>query len=220
MSEGRGNNPADAAERELVEAARRDPASFAGLYRHFFPRVYSFISRRVARSSDAEDLTSEVFHAVLKGLPGFEWQGVPFSAWIFRIAAYTIADHSARLAREGSIPNVEDISAEEVRTVDEDCRLGRLISMLPADQQPVLESRFIEAHRPRRRGSKCPGTPPWVRRRSVSVVRGSQKEKPVAQVARELGKSEGAVRQLQCRALESLRTWLNQPEPERGRDNG
>lgn len=189
MSEGRGNNPADAAEHELVEAARHDPASFAELYRHLFPRVYSFISRRVARRSDAEDLTSEVFHAVLEGLPKFEWRGVPFAAWVFRIAANTIAGHSARLAREGSIPNVEDISAEEERIVEQDDRLGKLIAMLPKEQQRVLESRFIE-------------------------------EKPVAEVARELGKSEGAVRQLQFRALESLRTWLNQPEPGRRRDNG
>lgn len=189
MSEGHGNNPAGAAERELVEAARRDPAAFAELYRHFFPRVYAFISRRVARRSDAEDLTSEVFHAVLERLPKFEWRGAPFSSWIFRIAANTIANHSVRLAREGSIPNVEDISADEARIVEQDERLGRLIAMLPDDQQRVLEARFVE-------------------------------EKPVADVARELGKSEGAVRQLQFRALESLRTWLDQPETGRRRDNG
>lgn len=111
------------------------------------------------------------------------------TAWVFRIAANTIADHSARLAREGSIPNVEDISAEEERTVEADCRLGRLIAMLPDDQQRVLELRFIEV-------------------------------KPVAEVARELGKSEGAVRQLQFRELESLRTWLDQPETGRMRNKG
>ena len=189
MPEEQGNNAAAEGERELVDAARHDPARFAELYQQYLPRIYGFISRRVPGRGDAEDLTAEVFHAVLERLPGFEWRGVPFSAWIFRIAANTIASHSARLAREGWIPNVEDISAEEERQAEFDSRLDRYLGMLPAAQRKAIELRFFE-------------------------------EKSVRDTALEMECSEGAVRQLQFRALETLRGWMSEPDSERRRGNG
>ena len=71
---------ADTAERLLVEAAQKDPARFAEIYEHNFARVYAFIARRVGNRDVAEDLTSDVFHKALAGLPRFEWRGVPFGA--------------------------------------------------------------------------------------------------------------------------------------------
>src|SRR6266550_3545624 len=75
------------AERLLIEAAQRDPSRFAELYEDNFERVYAFIARRVRDRDEAEDLTSEVFHQALANLARFEWRGVPFAAWLFRIAA-------------------------------------------------------------------------------------------------------------------------------------
>jgi RNA polymerase sigma-70 factor, ECF subfamily len=77
-------------ERLLVEAAQKDPARFGDLYELHFELVYAFVSRRVASRDVAEDVTSEVFHKALANLPRFEWRGVPFGAWLLKIAANVI----------------------------------------------------------------------------------------------------------------------------------
>src|SRR5882724_11985181 len=77
----------EADERLLIEAAQKDPARFADLYEINFERVYAYIVRRVGDRTETEDLTSEVFHKTLANLKRFEWRGIPFAAWLFRIAA-------------------------------------------------------------------------------------------------------------------------------------
>ena len=79
-------------EKLLIEAAQQDPRRFAELYEANFERVYAFIVRRVPNRTQAEDLTSEVFHHALANLSRFEWRGVPFAVWLYRIAANAIAD--------------------------------------------------------------------------------------------------------------------------------
>ena len=76
----------DADERLLVEAAQRDPARFGDLYDRHFERVYAFVVRRVPNRDAAEDVTADVFHRALAGLRTYEWRGVPFAAWLLRIA--------------------------------------------------------------------------------------------------------------------------------------
>ncbi|MGH9446730.1 MAG: sigma factor, partial [Terriglobia bacterium] len=90
----------EANEQLLIEAAKRDPTRFAGLYEANFERVYAFIASRVRNRAEAEDLTSEVFHKALAHLNGFEWRGAPFAAWLFRIAANVITDQRERAVRE------------------------------------------------------------------------------------------------------------------------
>ena len=79
-------------ERLMIEAAQKDPGRFAELYEANFERIYAFIVRRVQDRHEAEDLTAEVFHHALANLSRFEWRGVPFAVWLFRIAANAIAD--------------------------------------------------------------------------------------------------------------------------------
>src|SRR5215468_6246548 len=83
-------------ERLLIEAAQKDPSRFAELYESNFDRIYAFIVRRVQDRHEAEDLTAEVFHHALANLSRFEWRGVPFAVWLFRIAANAIADRHRR----------------------------------------------------------------------------------------------------------------------------
>ena len=90
-------------ERLLIEAAQKDPGRFADLYENNFERVYAFIVRRVRDRHEAEDLTAEVFQHALANLPRFEWRGVPFAAWLFRIAANAIADRWQRISKEDPI---------------------------------------------------------------------------------------------------------------------
>src|ERR1700683_316823 len=87
-------------ERLLVEAAQSDPARFGDLYEQNFHRVYAYIVRRVADRHHAEDLTAEVFREALAGIRKFEWRGVPFSAWLLRIASRAVTDHWKRSGRE------------------------------------------------------------------------------------------------------------------------
>ncbi len=124
-------------ERLLVEAAQKDPSRFGELYENNFERVYAFIARRVRDRDVVEDLTSDVFHKALTNLGRFEWRGVPFAAWLFRIAANVIADRSSRAAKElSSIDDpAEPTSDAGPEEIENRAQLFRLVDRLPADQR-------------------------------------------------------------------------------------
>jgi RNA polymerase sigma-70 factor, ECF subfamily len=171
-------SPAQADERLLVEAAQKDPARFAELYDLHFERVYLFIARRTRDRDRAEDLTSEVFHKALANLKQFEWRGVPFGAWLLRIAANAMTDQGKRSGRELTFADLPEISSEpNLESVEDGARLFRLLDELPNDQAQVIRMRFAE-------------------------------EKSIRDVAEAIGRSEGAVKQLQFRGLENLRIKL------------
>lgn len=188
----RSKAPAQAdAERLLIEASQKDPARFAELYENNFDRVYAFIARRVRDRNEAEDLTSEVFHQALAGLPRFEWRGAPFAAWLFKIASNAIIDRSKRAAKEQQTPAILGLPAgvnpQEIEDeIEQRARLFQLVDRLPVDQRRVIGMRFAE-------------------------------EKSIREIANELGRSEGAVKQLQFRALQNLRAQLSD---ESGDTNG
>ncbi len=169
-------------ERLLVEAAQKDPARFAELYENNFERVYAYVVRRVGDRADTEDLTSEVFYHALANLRRFEWRGIPFAAWLYRIAANLISDRWQRKAREQTIEEPEQIesapaSSVEFEEVERRATLFRLVDTLPTEQRRVVVMRFVE-------------------------------QKSIKEVAREIRKTEGAVKQLQFRALSSLRARM------------
>jgi RNA polymerase sigma-70 factor (ECF subfamily) len=171
----------EADERLLIEAAQKDPARFADLYEINFERVYAYIVKRVRDRAETEDLTAEVFHQALANLKRFEWRGIPFAAWLFRIAANLISDRWQKSGREVSgDPQVMEsapASAAEIEEVEWRATLFRLVDSLPAEQRKVVVLRFAE-------------------------------QKSIKEVAREIRKSEGAVKQLQFRALTNLRARL------------
>jgi len=166
-------------ERLAIEAAQRDPSRFAELYESNFERVYVYILRRAGNREEAQDLTAEVFHQALANIGSYEWRGVPFVAWLYRIAANAIADRWHRLSREA--PNGEDESpADEIGVDDEIERramLFQLVDSLPPDQRLVIIRRFVD-------------------------------QRSIREIATELRRSEGAVKQLQFRALQTLRTHM------------
>jgi RNA polymerase sigma-70 factor, ECF subfamily len=166
-------------EQRLIEAAQRDPSRFAELYDAHFHPVYAYIARRVGSRAEAEDLTSEVFHQALANLPRFQWRGVPFAAWLFRIAANALADHYRKTARDRSLTLADAPPQEDSDDAERRARLYRLVAELPEDQRLVLRLRFSE-------------------------------EKSIRDVAREIGRSEGAVKQLQFRALQGLRARVRE----------
>lgn len=82
-------------EQQLVQAVQRnkDQQAFTTLYNHYFPRLYAYISYRVGRVPDSEDLVAETFLHAIEALNDFEWQHqASFAAWIFRIAHNLVSD--------------------------------------------------------------------------------------------------------------------------------
>ena len=170
----------EADERLLIEAAQKDPARFADLYEINFERVYAYIVKRVQDRSETEDLTAEVFHQALANLKRFEWRGIPFAAWLFRIAANLISDRWQRSGREVSDDETIEsaqASPKEIEDVERRATLFRLVETLPVEQKNVVVLRFVE-------------------------------QKSIKEVAKAIRKTEGAVKQLQFRALSNLRARM------------
>jgi RNA polymerase sigma-70 factor (ECF subfamily) len=175
-------------ERILVEAAQRDRSRFGELYERNFARVYAYVSRRLADRSDVEDVTAEVFRQALVNLGQFEWRGVPFVAWLLRIAANAVTDHWRRVSREQPMPDLDGpepapADPADIEAVERRALLFRLVRTLPVDQRRVIEMRFAE-------------------------------ERSVREIAQELNRTESAVKQLQFRAIQNLRAQL-QKSPEK-----
>lgn len=169
-------NPND--ERLLVEAAREDPARFGELYENNFERVYAYLARRARDRDEAQDLTAEVFHQALAGLPRYEWRGLPFIGWLLGIAANVLADRWQRATRlqEVVTGELEQVGVED--DVERRAILYQIVDSLPADQRQVILWRFVG-------------------------------QKSLREMAAELGRSEGAVKQLQLRALQNLRERIS-----------
>ncbi len=179
--EDRPNQEKEAESRRLVEAAQRDTACFADLYEHYFELVYAYIARRLRNRTETEDLTAEVFRKALQSLPRFKWTGAPFAAWLFRIASNLIADRAKRVARE---QNTEPGS-------------------LSFDQSTHIQQTHLEHCERQAQVFRLVGALAEDQRR-VLVMRFAE-EKSIRDIAQALGRSEGAVKQLQFRALESIR---------------
>src|SRR5919197_3603563 len=132
-------------ERLLIEAAQTDPKRFGELYESNFERVYAFIVRRVQNRHDAEDLTAEVFQHALANLSKFEWRGVPFAVWLFRIASNAIADRWRQNSRQRPEPiSDDDLDQAHWPDIERRATLFQLVNSLPEDQRSVIFKRFVE----------------------------------------------------------------------------
>ena len=83
-------------ERLIIERAQRDPEAFGVLFERYYPAIFGYVHRRIGDWDAANDLTSEVFLKAFKGLWKYRWQGVPFSAWLYRIATNEVRMHFRR----------------------------------------------------------------------------------------------------------------------------
>ena len=168
-------------DRALVEAAQADPARFVELYERYVNRVYAFVSRRARDRAMAEDVTSRVFEQALANLGRFEWRGVPFAAWLFRIAANALADRWREEARDAHDPPDDVPDTRELENIERRVILFELVDRLPDAQRQVIRMRFVEG-------------------------------KSIREIAAALDRSDGAVKQLQLRALENLRKGMGRDD--------
>ena len=137
-------------ERAVVEQAQGgDQEALTTLYSFYFPRVYRYVAGRVRSTQDAEDVTEEVFLRLVANLKKFEWRGLPFGAWVFRIARNEVVSHARRQRRRGvpaqlseTMPDErqDHVAAYELQATIEVVR--EATAKLPPAQRDVISLRF------------------------------------------------------------------------------
>jgi RNA polymerase sigma-70 factor (ECF subfamily) len=172
----------------LVDLARRgDSEAFGQLYDFYSASVYRFVYYRVATTQLAEDLTSETFFRALRAISSFQWQGKDFGAWLTTIARNLVVDHykSARSRLETSMPSVGEW--EETAANPEQRAIQSLTNEL-------LRAKLAE----------LPGD------QQECLVLRFLNSCSIAETAEVMGKSDGAVKQLQLRAIRNLARLMPQ----------
>jgi RNA polymerase sigma-70 factor (ECF subfamily) len=133
-----------------VAAAQANPAAFDALYRQYFARVYRYLLARTETPDDAADLTQQVFLQALDALPRYRDRGVPFGAWLFRIARHAVANSRRR---RGAVPwdslpeplRESSLQGPEVTVLQQESHdhLRRLLLDLPPSKRELVLLRFV-----------------------------------------------------------------------------
>jgi len=176
-------------EDQLVERAKTDPEAFGVIYERYVEKIYNYIYYRIGNQQEAEDLTGKVFHRALNHIPNYTNKGVPFAAWLYRIAHNLVAnwhrDHKRRtvialeqVTLKGKRQENPHHAAE--RNNERELLLAA-IQKLPPERQQLLTLKFIE-------------------------------RLPNAEIGRVMGRSEGAIKSLYHRTLVSLKELLAEHE--------
>ena len=178
-------------EKELVRRAKSDPEAFGELYERHVRRIYSYIYYRTGDHHDAEDLTARVFQRALRHITSYEDKGVPFTAWLYRIAHNLVANWHRDRSRRPVMPLEDYVSIlskgqhPEAHTVaNEDTRiLLEAVRRLPAARQELLILKFVE-------------------------------RLPNAEIGDIMGRTEGAIKSLYHRTLAALRVEVERLQQE------
>jgi RNA polymerase sigma-70 factor (ECF subfamily) len=170
----------------LTTAQGGDADAFGEIYERYAPRVYRYLYAHLGNRLDAEDLTAEVFLRVWRKLPNFQEQGVPFLAFLFRVARNALIDHYRRVNK----PN-QEVSIEDIVLTDREPGPGEMVMTLLDHQQ--LRQTLMQMRE---------------EYRTVLVLRFLSELTP-DETAQVMGRSSGSVRVLQHRALAALRNILD-----------
>jgi len=184
-----------AKEQQLIERAKTDGDAYGELYDLHYAKIFNYILRRTGDVATAEDVTTEVFIKALERISSFTWQGLPFSAWLYRIASNEIANYfrgkhtkdlslDAMMEEQGFEPAGDvDIEASLVEAQDEIERYQQFIAvqkrllLLPAKYQEALSLRYFE-------------------------------KKSIAEIGQIMGKRPGTIKSLLSRGTKKLREGL------------
>ncbi len=177
----------------LVRAAKSgDASAFGELYERYRDAIYRYCLSRTGTAHDAEDLTSDVFVKALHSIDRYQERGLPFVAFLYRIARNAAIDRSRTLKQPLSVDELvtqpasrQNVEADAMLAVDRSILLAAL-TKLKTEHRDVIVMRFIEGY-------------------------------SALEVAAALGKTEGAVRTLQHRALERLRKEFDDAERDAAR---
>jgi RNA polymerase sigma-70 factor (ECF subfamily) len=169
-------------ESALIARAKTDKEAFGELYEQYVGRIYNYVFYRTGNEADAEDLTARIFERAMKHIPKYEDKGLPFSAWLYRIAHNLVANHHRDRSRRKVISlddlsfwKVDEDGPESTTTLIEDKeKLLEVVRRLPADRQELLILKFVD-------------------------------KLSNAEVGEIMGRSEGAIKSLYHRTLIALR---------------
>ena len=171
-------------EESLVRRAQqRDEEAFTQLYEANFDKIYRYVALRIGDKTEAEDMTQQVFLNALQSISSFKWKGIPFSAWLFRIAHNQVVDYLRKKTKQAAaLLDESQVSSDSNPQLMAEHKLDieQLVSatkQLTETQREVISLRFAG-------------------------------ELPIAQVAKVMGKSQGAVKALQHSAIVALRKAL------------
>jgi RNA polymerase sigma-70 factor (ECF subfamily) len=136
----------------LARAAQGDPEAFGQIYDRYVTRIYNYIYYRTGNQEDAEDLTARVFTRAMRHITNYQDRGVPFSAWLYRIAHNLVANWHRDNSRRQIVPLEEsywvsadgDLPETQVMKVEEREALLDLIRDLPEERQQLLILKFVE----------------------------------------------------------------------------
>jgi len=191
LSEGKIGLNVEFDEAALIERAKTDQDAFGELYETYVDRIYNYVYYRTSNVADAEDLTAKIFMRAMQHIGRYEDKGVPFSAWLYRIAHNLVANWHRDNSRRKMVAlddisqwHVSDDSPEFAAQLMEDKEtLLKAISRLPADRQELLILKFVE-------------------------------RLPNAEIGAIMGRSEGAIKSLYHRTLLALRDDLHSKDGE------
>jgi RNA polymerase sigma-70 factor, ECF subfamily len=181
----------DPEESALIERAKTDSEAFGLLYERYYDRIYNYVYYRTGNADDAEDLTARIFERAMNHIGRYEDKGLPFSAWLYRIAHNLVANFHRDRSRRRVIA-LDDIAQWHVNEEDPEFTtqiledkdvLLRAIRRLPADRQELLILKFVE-------------------------------HLSNAEVGDIMGRSEGAIKSLYHRTLLSLREEFETAHPQ------
>lgn len=178
-------------ESSLIERAKTDKEAFGELYELYVRRIYNYVYYRTGNAEDAEDLTARIFFRAMNHIGAYQDKGLPFSAWLYRIARNLVAnwhrDQSRRqiLALDDIVQwHIADTGPEMATQLLEDKeQLLAAIRRLPSERQELLIFKFVD------RLSN-------------------------AEVGEIMGRSEGAIKSLYHRTLVALRDELEAVRPQ------
>lgn len=173
----------------LAQAAQGDGEAFGALYSRYVSRIYTYIYYRTGNAADAEDLTARVFFRAMRHIGNYRDRGLPFSAWLYRIAHNLVANWHRDNSRRKEVPLHESMVGKlsgghpetELLQLEERERLLSIIRNLSSERQHLLILKFVE-------------------------------HLSNAEIGQIMGRTEGAVKSLYHRTLLSLRSEYDVPE--------
>ena len=176
----------------LIDQAKSDPGAFGLLYENYLQKIYNYVYYRTGNHHDAEDLTAKTFQRAMKHISRYEQRGVPFSAWLYRIAHNVVANWHRDQSRRKVVALDELVLYQRwqqspeglVEENEEKRELLKAIRRLPADRQQLLILKFVEG----------------------------MSNEATGQI---MGRSEGAIKSLYHRTLLALRKEIV-PQSQRG----
>jgi RNA polymerase sigma-70 factor (ECF subfamily) len=134
----------------ILERSKKDPRAFGVLYEKYFDRIFNFIYRQTDDEDLTADLSSQTFLAVLKHVERYQFRGVPFSAWLYKIASNEVNKYY-RKRKNSKVFSLEELKVRELMDAahevwDEEMiqRLLQYLNELPTDMLEVLQLRFFE----------------------------------------------------------------------------